>query len=141
MSADNGIYVAEFPVGKQVEYRVIEAAAIDNVYSGNEANQDEYRLAYFGKSYAWEDKSTALSFASCLQKSVSYTEYGIVELKFDRPLKFGPVKISPPTSERLLNNLIGLWNAPESDDYFDDMQSELDEVLGKGWEDRGVIVR
>jgi len=86
MSADNGIYIGKFPTKDGwIEYRVIEAAAIENVADGNRMEQDAYRALYFGQAPATRSEDMALYWAKEKSKQF-YTEYGIKVLDFDRPL-------------------------------------------------------
>jgi hypothetical protein len=93
MSADNGIYIAEFPKADgTVEYRVVEAGAIDNVLlsyrpMGEERTrlEDAYRVLYFGDARSFSDKKEAGLYALELSEE-RYTEYGVAHIKMDRPL-------------------------------------------------------
>lgn len=89
MSADNGIYIGEFPTssgGK--EYRVTEAAAIDNCFDQtgySKEDTDDYRARYFGKATVFYDLTEAEMYAFDLSRK-NWTEYGVQYLEFDRPL-------------------------------------------------------
>lgn len=83
MSADNGIYVAQFHDG----YRVIEAMAIENLwyYDPDEGNHpDEYLhreewKRYWSHASLYPTKEKAL-IAAHEMASDTYTEYGVVYL-------------------------------------------------------------
>ena len=98
MSADNGVYIAEFPTsdgGK--EYRVTEAMAIDNcdlqyLPLGDERTkmEDAYRYSYFGNCPSYPTlqaaETEAMEIYADIVKNGWYTEYGVCNLKFNRPL-------------------------------------------------------
>jgi hypothetical protein len=103
MSADNGIYIGKFPTNSECtefEYRVIEAAAIENVDYGTKAKQDAYRVSYFGRTErVFSDRKEALVFAHDWAEEFDILEYGVCELKFDRPL----VSMSEDKIKRILD--------------------------------------
>jgi len=83
VSADNGVYVAEFPDG----FRVCCASAIENVFYHPEGTR-EWKTElnyYFGKSPVFPLESMAASFAWAKYKELDYqTEYGVAYLgKFE----------------------------------------------------------
>ena len=81
MSADNGIYIAEFPDG----FRVIHAQAIENVdyYPEGSENRRKELERYFGKSELYDSEESALEKAKELAKEIleddfcPVLEYGI----------------------------------------------------------------
>ncbi len=75
MSADNGIYVAEFKNG----YRVIEASAIDNLYyhSKNSKENKEVWHEYWDKAKVFKTKEEALLYAHELAEECYILEYGV----------------------------------------------------------------
>ena len=85
MSADNGIYIAEFP---GPIYRVVEASAIENCCdeSLGEDLINKYRQDYFGRCKIFTNEQEAFNEAFRISKLVGWTEYGIQKLVFDRPL-------------------------------------------------------
>lgn len=95
MSADNGIYVAEFPTANgNVEYRVGYGSAIDNceldfMPLGEKRTQleDAYRAFWFRDSEVFTDHDKAVSHAYKLESEYENweLEYGVCSLKFDRP--------------------------------------------------------
>jgi hypothetical protein len=91
VSADNGIYLGEFPTldgGK--EYRVVHAVAIENVDFGDPDMQDHTRVSYFGKAHSYQSFELAWEEARLLAQKITddygFLEYGIQLLEFDRPL-------------------------------------------------------
>ena len=112
MSADNGVYIAEFPlVGGGVEYRVTEAGAIDNCelsYLGDDPNlknlEDAYRFAYFGGVKSFSDKKSAYDLAFAIAEDYDRNgwtlEYGVSSLKFERPI----VQMSLEDVQEVINN-------------------------------------
>lgn len=94
MSADNGVYIGEFPVSNtdrsEKEYRAIEAQAIDNVDYGTSLEQDYSRVAYFGNAKSFASFAEAYEEAERLynacMENFGVCEYGICNLVFDRPL-------------------------------------------------------
>ena len=87
MSADNGIYIAEFPKEDgTIEYRVAHAQAIENVDYGTTQEQDAYRAAIFGEARCFSNKDDAILFAHKEEESYDILEYGVSRIRFDRPL-------------------------------------------------------
>jgi len=80
MSADNGIYIAEFEDG----YRAIYASAIDNIdyYKIGTTRWKRQLDLYFGHAVVFETEPEALVHAKMLYKKAGYTEYGICFLGF-----------------------------------------------------------
>ena len=88
MSADNGIYVARFPMaGFNLGhiYHVADCAAIDNTEDGDQNSNDWYRWRLFGRAPTFYTEWQAIEYAQLLSKS-RWTEYGVVYLRFNRPL-------------------------------------------------------
>lgn len=107
MSSDNGIYIGKFSKGDGFEYRVIHAQAIENCDyrfddeppygKEHEAKpesewsdetkmlQDCQRLVYYGESNSFT-KSEALEEAKKLDQEFKFSEYGICEIEYSRPL-------------------------------------------------------
>jgi hypothetical protein len=78
MSADNGIYIAQFSDG----FRVIEASAIDNLTYFPEGSAEE-KLEwknYFGNAPKFNTKEQAFAHAQKIYKEFPYLEYGICDL-------------------------------------------------------------
>ena len=89
MSADNGIYIGIFPKadGSGKEYRVIEAAAIENCNDDPQFPQkvtDAYLVIYYGDARVMT-KEQAQKEAFRLQEEYEWTEYGICTLEYSRP--------------------------------------------------------
>ena len=96
MSADNGIYIGHFPDG----YRVIHAQAIENCDDHKEFPQeltDASRVVYYGKSPLFVSRDEVWNEARRIYDSMRaddnadgwlpfVLEYGISEIKYDRPL-------------------------------------------------------
>lgn len=92
MSADNGVYIAEFPDG----FRVAHAQAIENCFDSPDfpdSLTDAYRGMIFGSSKVFASEFDAYTEAYIIYKSIMNAEYGgVVEYgiaslgKFDRPL-------------------------------------------------------
>ena len=102
MSADNGIYIAQVPNPKHwggYTYYVAECGAIDKVDSGDKECQDWYRWQLFGKATPLYNERQAIELAIILATD-NWTEYGIVHLRFDRPLN--PHARDPWKQEALL---------------------------------------
>jgi hypothetical protein len=85
MSADNGIYIAQFPDG----YRVAYAMGIDNIdfYPAGTKERKEILKDYFGKSEVFPTISDAYKSAedlliamSDIEDGFTYLEYGICSL-------------------------------------------------------------
>jgi hypothetical protein len=102
MSSDNGIYIGVFPTHDGLkEYRVIHAQAIDNCdYSGvvPDSITDLYIVAYFGDARTFPNQSKAWTHARKLAEEYTVLEYGVSEIKFDRPL----IAISQDEASKLL---------------------------------------
>lgn len=77
MSADNGIYIAEFPNG----YRVIKAAAIDNLSLGDKVIKEKYVRDYFCKAKLIPNLDAATRIAFKMEQE-GYTEYGVNNIGF-----------------------------------------------------------
>jgi len=106
MSADNGIYIAEFSDG----FRVCHGQAIDNLSyypSGSKEEKDEWKR-YFGNSKVFVTKDKAGLEASKLYDQYGWTEYGIVHL--GRGVDF--LESSPITSHEFARNLLSFPNLP-----------------------------
>jgi len=81
MSADNGIYIARFPEG----YRVIEAAAIENIdyYPEGTLRRKIELKRYFGKAPLFLHRPDAFEYAYKLKEKVlndpvfPVLEYGV----------------------------------------------------------------
>lgn len=90
MSADNGIYIAQFPVGDTFEYRVAVAQAIENCdwpTPGSETAQ-AYTWLYFHKAPVFLSERWARDHAFQLYDEIEKSdfpilEYGISTLKFN----------------------------------------------------------
>ena len=82
MSADNGVYILHT---KGPEYRVIHAAAIDNIDydppQGLDFNPD-VALDYFGQSKVYKSEAEALLAARQIQKGLPICEYGICTIDY-----------------------------------------------------------
>lgn len=87
MSADNGVYIAKFPlVNGGFEYRVAHAMAIENVDCDIEQMQDVYRVLIWGDAESFSDETEAWNQARLLASEYEILEYGVQQLTFDRPL-------------------------------------------------------
>lgn len=78
MSADNGVYILE----TRDQYRVIYAHAIENLWYShiNSYNQELVPtriVEYYSHCKYTRDKDLAFRIAKLIEKSNSYTEYGI----------------------------------------------------------------
>lgn len=74
MSADNGIYIAEFDDG----FRVIAACAIDNLdYFKKEESQKMEQWGYFNTAPVFVTEAEAITYAFGLYKKHLYVEYGV----------------------------------------------------------------
>jgi len=85
MSADNGIYIAQFKDGK---FRVIEAQAIENLSffpAGSKESIDEF-YAYFGNAQIFETFESAMMHAYKMEHEIrrgfGILEYGVSDLGF-----------------------------------------------------------
>lgn len=91
MSVDNGIYILKTPsstsLGKElklIEYRVIHAQAIDNIYyKGSPINALEL-IRYFGRAKVMGHLDVTKEVEK-LEKEISYLEYGVEEIPLDKP--------------------------------------------------------
>ena len=107
MSADNGIYIAEFPGKRGPEYRVIHAQAIENCDALSDPIEwaHAYRALYFGDAMVHYDKVTALMEASTLfTLHGPYIEYGIQHIRYDEPF----VPMTQQEANNYLRNYTGL---------------------------------
>lgn len=94
MSADNGVYILETLAenGHYHEYRVAHLCAIDNVNWSEEYSVlmrlDDVRIKNARKMWkdckAFTNEADAFSEARKIEKSQSWTEYGIVIVVIDR---------------------------------------------------------
>lgn len=91
MSADNGIYILVSPhrtIPKLKEYRVAYGMAIDNLWY-NEDGSDELNMTevirYFQDSNVHNDPIHAWNEARIESKKYTILEYGVSEIKIDRP--------------------------------------------------------
>ena len=93
ISADNGIYIAEFPtLDGSREWRVIHAQAIDNLDYYPEGSPEEAReiVEYFGTDRAriFGDSDSAFKAAFEMQDEYGWTEYGVCTLPaFEYPME------------------------------------------------------
>jgi hypothetical protein len=87
MSADNGIYVAEFPTSTGKEYRVAHLQNIEDVNYGSVEEQDECRSRFFGTARVFALKNVAFTYAYGVAENITILEYGVSFLQFDRPLR------------------------------------------------------
>lgn len=80
MSADNGIYIAQFPDG----FRVIHAQAIENLYEYEEGSNDWEEMIddYYGRSDIYTSIESARVKAFEMAKDCYVLEYGIQELGY-----------------------------------------------------------
>jgi len=84
MSADNGIYIAEFPDG----FRVIHAQAIENLYFYEEGSKEWHDTidGYFKESKVLKTEKEARKTAQEMNKKITdeylFTEYGICSIGF-----------------------------------------------------------
>ena len=91
MSADNGIYIAEFPTldgGR--EWRVAYGSAIDNLdyYPADSIEEAQEIMSYFGRSEAFTNQDDAFKKAQDIYDTVGWTEYGIRGLTpFEHPFE------------------------------------------------------
>ena len=95
MSADNGVYIAEFTnEDGSKEYRIAHAQAIDNCFPldshpcGPKAADLDAKCSivlYFSGSEAYTDQREARLDAFELAEKYDFLEYGISEIHFDFP--------------------------------------------------------
>jgi hypothetical protein len=99
MSADNGIYIGEFPIADRKEWRVIHAQAIENCDDDSgyyppalpQYITDLYRVLYWGASMVFDTieqaREEAWTIDDEMRKGDFYIlEYGICFIEYDRPL-------------------------------------------------------
>ena len=96
MSADNGIYVLASPInlfGKELEYRVAECQAIDNInYFNQESIETKaFEVLYFGESPIFSNEIDAENHALELEKEISESYFPILEYG----ISFLPVRSYP----------------------------------------------
>lgn len=98
MSADNGVYILE-TTGP--EYRVACLQAIENIdwdpeTCASDADEDT-RIAnarkMFSGARAFTDRSDAITYAFALADEYPFLEYGVSDIKVDRPWS-GPVMVA-----------------------------------------------
>lgn len=81
MSADNGIYILMSPIegSSEVEYRVADAAAIDNLnyFAEGSLECQAMEVVYFGNSTVFVSETDAFHAAITIQTQTDWTEYGI----------------------------------------------------------------
>ena len=78
MSADNGIYILETPIGgREFEYRVAHCQGIDDLTYGNDEGDPELVVSLFGKAPVFPNKADALLEADRQASKVTVLEYGI----------------------------------------------------------------
>lgn len=77
MSADNGIYIAQFQDG----YRVAHAQAIENIdyYSEGDPERIKVIKQYFGKSEVYDTIDKAIDRANEIHQEVMEGPYPVVE--------------------------------------------------------------
>ncbi len=82
MSADNGIYIAQFPDG----YRVVHTSAIENIdfYPEGSIERKQMLKDYFGESEVFVNYRYAYEHALILNEKLNemdvFLEYGILSL-------------------------------------------------------------
>lgn len=91
MSSDNGVYIGSFPLTDKsgaavVEYRVIDAQAIENCDFGDIEEQDNTRVCYYSKAPVFATLEEAEKEADRLLALEDICEYGICYIEYDRPL-------------------------------------------------------
>lgn len=77
MSADNGIYIAEFPDG----FRVAERSAIENIdyYPEGSKESKEILKSYFGDSKLFKNEDDAWKEARRIYNEIMESDFPIVE--------------------------------------------------------------
>lgn len=95
MSADNGIYILETPIGSNKsiqEFRVVHAQAIENInWNSEKSNFDheywnkEALIDYFGECKVYKSQLEALEAASEMAKDYTMLEYGISSIECPIP--------------------------------------------------------
>ena len=89
MSADNGVYVLvsrgrRKQHGHKQEYRVVQAQAIENIFTWPPTSDEDCRLdneqvtRLFGPARVFTDRKIAEGYAQGVFDSFGYIEYGIV---------------------------------------------------------------
>ncbi len=98
MSADNGIYIAKFPIdqGKSgyFEYRVVHTQNIEDCYYSDSFPKlltDATIVIVFGNAKIFYSKDKAISYANKLYDEIMNSEcpiveYGISEIEFKNPI-------------------------------------------------------
>lgn len=91
MSADNGVYVARFPLSAEICSPVWRVAHAQNIEDTEDCDlprevTDAFRVAKFGESQMHTSEASALAEANKLYQDLDVCEYGICWLEFDRPL-------------------------------------------------------
>jgi hypothetical protein len=90
MSADNGIYILKTREPGTLytsEYRVVYAAAIENIYGPYNTKTEKYSMdekgicQYFGKSKVYPFGDLAWTAAKALASQYEFLEYGISTIK------------------------------------------------------------
>lgn len=103
MSADNGIYIAEFPtLDDGREWRVCVAAAIENLDYYPEGSPEEAReiVRYYGNVQPLSSLDAACKKAFELQDDYGYTEYGVCRLPaFEYPMEVYRNRACPETEQ------------------------------------------
>jgi hypothetical protein len=99
MSADNGIYVAKFPIddggNPYFEYRVAELQNIEDCYAASDRPKyitDAMIVVAFGDAKIYYNKDKAHTYAHKLYKDIMNSEcpiieYGVCELEFAKPIQ------------------------------------------------------
>ena len=108
MSADNGIYIAEFPTldgGR--EWRVIETQAIGNLDYYPEGSPEEAReiVRYYGAAQGFSTVVEASKKAFEIQDYYGWTEYGVCVLPpFEHPMEVyrNRAAASPETEQEMI---------------------------------------
>ncbi len=81
MSADNGIYILETPIGFEKEYRVAHCQAIENICYGNDNGNPMWVVRLFGNSKVFHEKRDALLEADNQAENAPILEYGISTIR------------------------------------------------------------
>lgn len=91
MSADNGVYIAEFKDG----FRVAELSAVENLYYVLEENDEELRETWrvcWGNAKLFPTVEEARAYAFELAEDCWFLEYGISQLSFSVDWRDEPEK-------------------------------------------------
>jgi len=117
MSADNGIYIAKFPIANDssnVEFRVKELQNIEDCYANGHSSLPleialAMRVIAFSDSTVFESKKEAETYAIQLYNDIMngecpIIEYGICDIEFEEPLP----KISIKTARDFIDDYFGL---------------------------------